>query len=712
LSSEQHRMERDCTKNIQGILEIVAEALETERVSFWTVIKDFQGIECTDLYTLSTGKHAFESVIIAEDEHPKYLRAIKMGEPLAAHDARNDLRTAEFRDNYLAPLGITSMLDMAVKTGGRIIGIICMEHVGDPREWAIDEIAFASFVSNQIASSYMYMKQMQAETEQNRANLLLMAINDAQSGFISQSLSITQSKAMFDHLLQDLLKMTEGEYGFIGEVFRTKEGKPYLKTRAVTNIAWDAASRKFYEEHSENGLEFRNLQNLLGHVMTTGEAVIANDPANDPRSGELPEGHPPLNAFMGIPIKKGRQMIGMVGVSNRKGGFDEDLVEYLEPLLTTIAAIMDRYAKDVELLETQERVTRVAAELRQFVDTANAPIFGVDTDGNINEWNQMVARITGYGKDEVSGKNLVKEYITEEYKASVKEVLDNALKGEETDNYEVPIFTKDGERIMVLLNATTRRDAEGNIVGVVGVGQDITELSKHRENLESLVETRTTELKKALSDTEHAKEELSQSKESLVVRNEIAEVFLTGSNDSMYGDILKIILKIVKSKYGFFGYINDDGDMVAPSMIGDMMELCKIPGKSYAFPKKDWAGIWGKSLIEKKSIYVNEGLHLPEGHFPLTRGMTVPIIFQEDIYGILAVADKKTDYDENDKKSLEAIASHIAPILRARLQRNTEEMARIKAEKQLQESLVDTENARDRVDGILKSVADGLIVTD
>mgnify|MGYP002725581556 CR=1 FL=1 len=79
-----------------------------------------------------------------------------------------------------------------------------------------------------------------------------------------------------------------------------------------------------------------------------------------------------------------------------------------------------------ERIEATQNVERVAFELAQLIDTANAPIFGVDTDGNINEWNQMVARITGYGKDEVEGKNLVKDYITDEYKVSVKEVLDNA----------------------------------------------------------------------------------------------------------------------------------------------------------------------------------------------------------------------------------------------------------------------------------------------
>ncbi|HIE86111.1 MAG TPA: PAS domain-containing protein, partial [Gammaproteobacteria bacterium] len=41
---------------------------------------------------------------------------------------------------------------------------------------------------------------------------------------------------------------------------------------------------------------------------------------------------------------------------------------------------------------------RIAAELTQFIDTANAPIFGIDADGLINEWNQTAAEITGFKK--------------------------------------------------------------------------------------------------------------------------------------------------------------------------------------------------------------------------------------------------------------------------------------------------------------------------
>jgi PAS domain S-box-containing protein len=125
--------------------------------------------------------------------------------------------------------------------------------------------------------------------------------------------------------------------------------------------------------------------------------------------------------------------------------------------------------------QAELEMTRVATELQTFIDTANAPIFGIDSNGNVNEWNNMAAKITGFTRDEVMGKNLVEVYITQEFRASVKDVLDNALQGSEAANFEFPLFTKDQKRVEVLLNATTRRDVSGNVVGVIGVGQDITE---------------------------------------------------------------------------------------------------------------------------------------------------------------------------------------------------------------------------------------------
>jgi PAS domain S-box-containing protein len=92
-------------------------------------------------------------------------------------------------------------------------------------------------------------------------------------------------------------------------------------------------------------------------------------------------------------------------------------------------------------------------------------------DGNVNEWNNKAAEITGFTKMDILGRNLVSSFITPDYQKTVKQVLDNALQGNEQSNFEFPLFTKSGNRVDLLLNAATRHDAHGRIVGMVGVGQ-------------------------------------------------------------------------------------------------------------------------------------------------------------------------------------------------------------------------------------------------
>lgn len=128
-----------------------------------------------------------------------------------------------------------------------------------------------------------------------------------------------------------------------------------------------------------------------------------------------------------------------------------------------------------ERKQAELEMTRVAKELQTFIDTANVPIFGIDASGLVNEWNNMAAEITGFTRDEVMGKNLVEVYITEEFRASVKGVLDNALQGREAAKFEFPLFTRDQHHVEVLLDATTRKGVNGRVVGVIGVGQDVTE---------------------------------------------------------------------------------------------------------------------------------------------------------------------------------------------------------------------------------------------
>lgn len=123
-------------------------------------------------------------------------------------------------------------------------------------------------------------------------------------------------------------------------------------------------------------------------------------------------------------------------------------------------------AQDVTEAVLRDRaVAGMALELRQLIDTANAPIFGIDVEGNVNEWNRRTQEITGYLKEDAFGEPLIESFIAPSMQHKVQEILDAALRGYETSNYELEFLSKSREPRFLLVNATTRRDPEGNIVG-------------------------------------------------------------------------------------------------------------------------------------------------------------------------------------------------------------------------------------------------------
>ncbi|RLN50702.1 hypothetical protein BBJ28_00022624, partial [Nothophytophthora sp. Chile5] len=138
----------------------------------------------------------------------------------------------------------------------------------------------------------------------------------------------------------------------------------------------------------------------------------------------------------------------------------------------------------------QDITERIAQEQEysRLIDTANAPIFGVDSEGRVNIWNKKAAEIMQYSTDEVLGENLVEKFITEDYRMAVDAVLAKALAGTETANFEFPLITKAGRRVEILLNATPRFNEHGHVMGMVGIGQDITDRIAQEQEYSRLIE--------------------------------------------------------------------------------------------------------------------------------------------------------------------------------------------------------------------------------
>lgn len=164
-------------------------------------------------------------------------------------------------------------------------------------------------------------------------------IGQVQSRFIRAA----PTREVFEPLLTDLLGFTGSEYGFVADLLEDAQDQHrFLRIRVLTDISWDAATAEMYRAHREGRrhIEFHNLKTLFGAAVTSGETVIANDPSNDPRSGGRPDGHPPMLSFLGVPLHHGGEMVGMVGLANRPGGYDDALVSFLEPLFASVGTII------------------------------------------------------------------------------------------------------------------------------------------------------------------------------------------------------------------------------------------------------------------------------------------------------------------------------------------------------------------------------------
>lgn len=164
---------------------------------------------------------------------------------------------------------------------------------------------------------------------------------------------------------------------------------------------------------------------------------------------------------------------------------------------------------------------------------------------------------------------------------------------------------------------------------------------------------------------------------------EITETFLRFPNAKAYVKTLQAILKTMKSKHGIFGYIDCEGNLVCPSITKDIWNKCQIPDNGIVFPTDKWGELWEQVLNEQKTFCSNDPLLVPRGHLFINRALAVPITYQGDTIGLLHIANKKSKYDKNDHLILKDIAKHIAPLLKAKIQKDQEEKALKKTGKEI-----------------------------
>ncbi|MEW6982812.1 PAS domain S-box protein [Colwelliaceae bacterium 6471] len=402
------------------------------------------------------------------------------------NDASQDIR---FADNPL----VTDAPNIRFYAGapmitedGYALGTLCLID-SQPRELSHDERQALWDLANIVLSELFHLERNRQKQEVASARQVAEIIARSQLYFIQEE---KRSKA-FDNLLNDILKLTESEYGFIGEVLYDTDGSPYLKTYAITNIAWNDETRAFYEEKAPKGMEFLNLKSLFGSVLTSGEAVIANDPYHDPRRGGLPEGHPALNAFLGIPVYQGNRMVAMLGVANRAGGYDRNLVDSLSSLLATIGQLVVAAQLQQQHLDDQKELSRLSIVASQ---TTNGVII-TNQDGFVVWINEGFTRISGYTLDDMKGQKPGK--VLQGVDSDVETIarISAALTKKEKFEEDIVNYDRRGKPYWVRIQCNPFYDKSGQFKGFMAIESDITSekenakrLQKSEQRLTSVIE--------------------------------------------------------------------------------------------------------------------------------------------------------------------------------------------------------------------------------
>jgi PAS domain S-box-containing protein len=370
-------------------------------------------------------------------------------------------------------------------------------------------------------------------------------------------------------------------------------------------------------------------------------------------------------SIIALPLTIEGQTFGAMGIYSVEADvFNVKEVKILKELADDLAfgitALRTRAKRDLaeEALHESEEKYRKVADFTYDWEYWLAP------DGKYIYVSPACERISGYQAEEYQKDPELLEKITHpDDKQRLAVHFHDVLRGKsDACELEYRIITRDGKERWISHACQEVFSHTNEYLGRRGSNRDIT-------------------------DRKRAEETLRHSEQEKTIRNQIANVFLTIPDEEMYGEILNIVLRLMNSSFGIFGYIGGNGDLVIPSLTRDIWRECQVPDKAIVFPSDSWGeSLWGRAIKEKKSFSSDGPFRTPEGHVHVDHFLAAPMVFGQKTIGLISVANKEGGYTHEDMILLERITGYISPILAARLQRDRQELKRRQAEASLQES--------------------------
>jgi transcriptional regulator with GAF, ATPase, and Fis domain len=179
-------------------------------------------------------------------------------------------------------------------------------------------------------------ERKQKEEEILRQSAKLNAINEV----FQEALTCESEAEVAQTCLSVAEKLTGSKFGFIGEL--NKAG--LFDTIAISNPGWDVC--KMPDSDATRLIKNMKIRGVDRSTLREGKSRIVNDPVSHPDHVVIPEGHPQITCFLGVPLKQGGKTIGMIGLANKEHSYDlmdQDAIETLS--IPFIEALMRKRAE-------------------------------------------------------------------------------------------------------------------------------------------------------------------------------------------------------------------------------------------------------------------------------------------------------------------------------------------------------------------------------
>ena len=145
------------------ILEKASRAMATQRVNAWLFNDDYSEIQCIGNFDSVLNRFVMQASL-PRIAMPNYFKLFESEKIIMTPDVYRDEKTAELLEFYLKPYNIHSLMDIPIRIEGEMIGVICFEHTGTPREWNLQEQKFGLVMAQMISLALETSEKLKVKT--------------------------------------------------------------------------------------------------------------------------------------------------------------------------------------------------------------------------------------------------------------------------------------------------------------------------------------------------------------------------------------------------------------------------------------------------------------------------------------------------------------------------------------------------------------------